>query len=201
MIGGGVGCLVLIIIVIIIAVVAGGDDDDDGKSGSSTEKPATGLTTKPSPNSKSNGDEVMEGSSYLRIRSTRVWVPIPPGWSSSKRGLYHFAESDDGHAMLAFTVVASYGQLVGRKRHAERTFNIFGCKERPPETARIGPNKLKAKIWKKKCNLNGTPSDVAEVLINQGKRAFPFVIYAVDEKASTKTRKQAEQILLRIQRR
>ena len=178
-------------------------DDDGGEASSASEsKPSSGLTSGSEGKGSTKLDpSVMKGSQMMRIKSTRVYVPIPPGWSSSKRGLYHFAESDDGHAMLAFTVVATRGQLIGRKRHAERTFNIFGCKEKPPKTLRIGPNKLKATFWKKSCNLNGRPSFVTEVLINQGRRSFPFVIFAVDDKASKKTRQQAAQILLRIERR
>ncbi len=194
LIGGGIGCFVLILIIVLVGVFAGGsddgDDDDSSKSGPTTSKPST-----------STGGNVMKGATYKRIPSTRVEVPIPPGWRVAKRGLYSFAISPDKKAMLAFTTVSSRGEFRGRTLHAWRKFKITGCTKGPSKKGGLGPDKMPSSLIDYECNFNGVPSYVSTVLVNAGQRAFPFVIYAVEKSASKRTFKQAKQTVLNMRKR
>jgi hypothetical protein len=195
MVGAGVGCLVFVIIIVVIAVAlrttGDSDDDDADDSRSSSTKPTR----------SSSGDDVMKGAVYKRVPSTTVEVPVPAGWVVAKRSLYSFAFSPDKKAMLAFTTVSSRGEFAGRTQHAWRVFKMRNCTKAPKKSLKIGPDKLPALIVDYECQFNGVPSHVSTVLVNAGRRAFPFVIYAVHKSADARTLKQAKQTILSMRKR
>ncbi len=143
---------------------------------------------------------VMEGAIYKTIPATNVQVPIPRGWRVSKKGLYAFAASPDKKALLAFTTVSSMGEFVGRSQHAQKTFNITECVKKPVKKMPLGPNKLPSRVIDHECKFNGIPAFVSTVLVNNDKRSLPFIIYAVDKRASKKTIRQAQLTVLSMRK-
>ena len=89
---------------------------------------------------------------------------------------------------------------MGRSQHAQRTFNITGCSKKPAKKAPIGPNKMPARIIDHECSFNGVPAFVSTVLVKTGQRRLPFVIYAVDKRASKVTTRQAQLTVLGMRR-
>ncbi len=163
------------------------DKDEDETEAESTPEPTA------APSQRVN---VIAGAVYKTIPATNVQVPIPRGWRLSKKGLYAFAASPDKKALLAFTTVASKGEFVGRSQHAQKTFDITDCTKKPVKKTKIGPNKLSARIIDHQCKFNGIPAFVSTVLVNTKKRSLPFIIYAVDKRASKKTTRQAQLTVL-----
>ncbi len=197
LVGGGCGALaVLGVIILVIVLVAGGGGDDEPVA----EKPDddSSSSSGDSGDSGDSGGDVMAGSVYKRVPSTNVAVPVPPGWREDRRSLYTFALSGDGDALLAFTTVSSYGEWAGRTQHAINVFNVTGCTWKDPIRANIGPNQLRSRIRDGQCSFNGIPAAVSTVLVESGRRAHPFIVYAVANKASDRTTKQAQQCVLQM---
>ncbi len=194
LVGGGCGLIAVVgVVLLLIIVVAGAAASSDD----STEIVATPTPTPNLPKGDGLGD-VMQGATYARVRATNVQVPVPPGWTQDRKGLYSFAVSGDDKAMLAFTTVSSIGEFNGRMAHATRTFRIEQCKMLPSARVRIGPNKLRARLKEGKCIFNGVTANVATVLVESGRRAHPLVIYAVSTSASPRTTKQAQLTIARM---
>jgi hypothetical protein len=195
-VGGGCGVIAMLaVILLVVAVVVGGSSASASES-DGDETSAGDSDSKPSPD-EDVGD-VMAGAIYKRIPSTDVEVPVPPGWREDRKSLYSFAIAGDGNAMLAFTTVSSLGEFVGRSQHAEKVFRITDCNMQDAQRVRIGPNKLRARLKEGDCTFNGVPAHVATVLVETGRRALPFIIYATDKKASKTTITQAQQTIARM---
>lgn len=145
-------------------------------------------------------EDPMAGATYKTVPSTSVQVPIPKGWSTKKKSLYSVASAPDGKAFLAFTTVSSRGEFVGRIQHVSKTFKITNYKKGKVTKIDIGPDKLKAEIIDATCRFNDTPAIMSSVLVDYGKRRHVFVVYALDETASDKTKTQAQQAVLRMRR-
>lgn len=191
LVGGGCGLLaVLGVIILVVLVVVVGASDDGATAG-----PVGDETSSDDGTPAESDEDVMVGSTYKRIPSTNVEVPVPPGWREDKKSLYTFALSGDGDAMLAFTTVSSIGEFNGRLQHAEKVFRITDCTMEPATRVRIGPNNLRSRLKEGDCSFNGVRARVATVLVEAGRRAHPLVLYAVDKKASAKTTKQAQKTI------
>lgn len=195
LVGGGCGLFaVLGVIVLVIALVAGRSSASEGDASPSSDGPSK-------PTQDESVGDVMAGAVYKRIPSTNVEVPVPPGWREDARSLYTFAISGDNNALLAFTTVSSVGEFTGRIQHAVQVFRITNCAMQDAQRVRMGPNQLRARLTEGNCNFNGVPAHVAIVLIESGRRAHPFVIYAVDNNAPKQTVEQAQQTIARMRER
>ena len=195
LVGGGCGLLAVIGVVLLLVLVIGAasaSGDDNPKEGNS------GATT---PSTPTDVPDAMNGAVFKGVPQTNVEVPVPPGWREAQRGLYTFALSGDGDAVLAFTTVSSAGEFAGRIQHASREFNITNCNMKDAERVRIGPNQLRGRLKEGDCSFNNVPSHVAVVLVDSQRNALPLVIYAVDLKASRRTTVQAQQTIARMRTR
>ena len=200
LVGGGCGLLAVIGVILLLVLVVFSGDDDSTASTDDDSSSSSGKDDSDDDDDGGGGDP-MAGSVFKRIPSTNVEVPVPPGWREDKRSLYTFAIAGDGNALLAFTTVSSLGEWAGRTQHAVKVFRITNCNMEPATRVRLGPNKLRARLKEGKCKFNGVPSQVATVLVETGRRAHPFIIYAVDNRASKRTQKQAIQTIARMRKR
>jgi hypothetical protein len=196
LVGGGCGLFaVLGVIVLVIAVVAGGSSasasDTDGDETTASDGDSTPTPT-------DDVGDAMDGAVFKRIPSTDVEVPVPPGWREDRKSLYSFAISGDDKALLAFTTVSSLGEFAGRTQHAVKAFRITDCNMQDAQRVRIGPNGLRARLKEGDCTFNGVRAHVATVLVEAGRSALPFVIYAVDKTAPKRTETQALQTIARM---
>jgi len=139
---------------------------------------------------------VMAGASYKTVPATSIQVPIPEGWATKKHSLYSVAMSPDKKAFVAFTTVSSKGEFVGRIQHAAKTFKVTNYKKTKDVNMKLGPDKLNAFVQDATCSFNNTPGIMSSVLVDTGKRQKVFVVYALDQKASGKTKKQAQGTVL-----
>jgi hypothetical protein len=208
LVGGGCGLLAVlgVIVLVIMLVVAGSSSADSDPPTASGGNDAPPTSPDPAPNTpqptqgNEGGPDVMAGAVYKRVPQTDVEVPVPPGWREDSGGLYTFALSGDGDALLAFTTVSSVGEFNGRLQHATSVFRITDCNMGDAQRVNLGPDQLRSRLREGDCMFNGVAAHVATVLVESGSSAFPLVIYAVDKNANKTTETQALQTLVRMRR-